>query len=366
MQNLSKSSWIDSESSKKTFRKSLLAWFDQQQRALPWRKNPSLYKTVVSEFMLQQTRVATMLPYYEKWMKQFPDFETLANAQEGTILKAWEGLGYYSRAKNLHKLAKIVQNWNEPQKSLGEWKKLPGIGPYIAAAVTSISLRQKNAVCDGNVVRVLTRLFSLPEIFKDGATAQKKLLPIAQELICGQRPGDFNQAMMELGATICHRQSPLCTICPVLSLCKSGKEGNCTDYPKILPKEKKKQKIDRFWVEENGKLLLYTSPSGRLAGIYELPSRLPAKDASIHEDQVVLGLRKRTIGITDYEEKIILIKNHNLSASILPDEYNWVPWSEINSTTLSGPHRRWIQEMIELTPSPIKMDRRKNRNQITK
>ena len=99
MQNLSKPSWIDSESSKKTFRKSLLSWFDEQQRALPWRKNPSLYKTVVSEFMLQQTRVTTMLPYYEKWMKQFPDFETLANAQEGTILKAWEGLGYYSRAK---------------------------------------------------------------------------------------------------------------------------------------------------------------------------------------------------------------------------------------------------------------------------
>ena len=171
---------------------------------------------------------------------------------------------------------------------------------------------------------------------------------------------------MELGATICHRQSPLCTICPVLNLCKSGKKGDCTDYPKILPKEKKKQKIDRFWVEENGKLLLYTSPSGRLAGIYELPSRLPAKDSSIHEDQVVLGLRKRTIGITEYEEKIIFLKNHNLSASTLPEGYIWLTWSEINFTTLSGPHRRWIKEMRDLTPSPIKMNLRKNRNQETK
>ncbi|MDA1078631.1 MAG: A/G-specific adenine glycosylase, partial [Verrucomicrobia bacterium] len=140
MQNLIKSSWAQSEPSKKTFRKSLLLWFDQQKRELPWRDNPSLYKTVVSEFMLQQTRVTTMLPYFENWMNQFPDFEILANAPETKILKAWEGLGYYSRAKNLHKLAKIIQNWTEPQKSLDEWKKLPGVGPYIAAAITSISL----------------------------------------------------------------------------------------------------------------------------------------------------------------------------------------------------------------------------------
>ena len=366
MQNLIKSSWAQSEPSKKTFRKSLLLWFDQQKRELPWRDNPSLYKTVVSEFMLQQTRVTTMLPYFENWMNQFPDFEILANAPEAKILKAWEGLGYYSRAKNLHKLAKIIQNWTEPQKSLDEWKKLPGVGPYIAAAVTSISLYQKNAVCDGNVVRVLARLFSLPETFKDGATAQKKLLPLAEELICSQRPGDFNQAMMELGATICHRQSPLCTICPVLTLCKSGKEGDCTHYPKILPKKKKKEKINRFWIEEDEKLLLYNSSSGRMAGIYELPSILPGKKAWTDKDLVVLGLRKRTIGMTDYEEKIISPKNLSLSSSFLPEGYTWVPWSEIHSITLSGPHRKWIQELRDLTPSPVKMDLRKNRNQGTK
>ena len=128
-----------------------------------------------------------------------------------------------------------------PPLTLDDWKNLPGVGPYIAAAVTSIALGQKQAVCDGNVVRALTRLFAISESFKDGSTAQKKIRPVAQALISGERPGDYNQAIMELGATICHRSSPLCSICPVLTHCKAGKSGEWMNYPALTPKPKKPQ-----------------------------------------------------------------------------------------------------------------------------
>ena len=343
MQNYTPSSRVFSKSSLEKFQKCLLSWFDQQQRNLPWRKNPSLYKTVVSEFMLQQTRVTTMLPYFENWMKKFPDFKTLANAKEQDILKAWEGLGYYSRARNLYKLAIIAQHWDAHPKSLNDWQKLPGVGPYIAAAVTSISLGQVHAVCDGNVVRVVTRLFSIPETFKDGASAQKKLLPTAQQLISTDRPGDFNQAMMELGATVCHRQSPLCLQCPVLSLCNSGKKGDFSDFPKIKPKQKKTEKLQRYWIEHGDKLLLYASSKSRLLGVYELPKEIPFPHEA--EENQKTYVFKRTIGTTQYTEEIVQAVPLGHVPQSLPQGYLWASAPELSSITLSGPHRKWIEKI---------------------
>ena len=172
----------------KHFQDSLLAWYEEYRRELPWRSNPSLYKTVLSEFMLQQTRVSTVLPYFENWLEKFPDFQALACATEEEVLKAWEGLGYYSRARNLHKLAKIAATWEAPPQTMKAWMTLPGVGPYIAAAVTSIALGKAEAVCDGNLVRVLTRIFAIDEEYKDGATAQKKIQPLAQTLLHLKRP----------------------------------------------------------------------------------------------------------------------------------------------------------------------------------
>ena len=151
-----------------SFQDSLLDWYNEYQRDLPWRSDPSLYKTVISEFMLQQTRVSTVLPYFENWLKKFPDFNALANATEEEVLKSWEGLGYYSRARNLHKLAIIATTWKAPPETVKEWMTLPGVGPYIAAAVTSIALGKAEAVCDGNLVRVLSRIFAIDEEFKEG------------------------------------------------------------------------------------------------------------------------------------------------------------------------------------------------------
>lgn len=363
MQYYIQSSWINSDSPKGDFRKNLLSWFDQQQRDLPWRKNPSLYKTVVSEFMLQQTRVSTVLPYFANWLHLFPDFHALASASEKSVLKAWEGLGYYTRARNLHKLAQVAENWKEPPACIEEWKKLPGVGPYISAAVTSISLNQPNAVCDGNVVRVLSRLFSVSEVFRDGATAQKKLLPVAQKLLCKDRPGDFNQAMMELGATVCHRRSPHCTLCPVISLCKSGSQGDFSQYPKIQRKEKKKRQIKRYWVEQDDSILLHVSDAGRMRGIYELPSSLPDWPNQHSSKPELMINKKRTIGNVDYLENIYLIRTKISTSQSLTVGYEWVKWSDLNNFTISGPHRKWIREIRELAFPQIREDQRNKRQE---
>jgi A/G-specific adenine glycosylase len=299
--------------------------------------------------MLQQTRVSTVLPYFENWLKKFPDFNALANATEEEVLKAWEGLGYYSRARNLHKLAIIATTWKAPPETVKEWMTLPGVGPYIAAAVTSIALGKAEAVCDGNLVRVLSRIFAIDEEFKDGATAQKKLQPIAQSLVDQERPGDYNQAMMELGATVCHRQSPLCLTCPVLEFCNSGRVGNAENFPNLQKKKNKKKSVQRYWMESDGKLLLFTdlNSKNKLSGIYELPLEVPAciKQKSINLQSI--GIRKRTIGNVDYEEEIFRISNLESIKDELDDGYLWADSKKMKDITLSGPHRKWIGEIFE-------------------
>ena len=332
-----------------SFRRALLAWYEEYKRELPWRSKPSLYKTVVSEFMLQQTRVTTVLPYFERWMNLFPDFSILADASEEEVLKSWEGLGYYSRARNLHKLARQVDSWKTIPENAESWQALPGIGPYVAAAVTSISFERPEAVCDGNVVRVLTRLFANDELFKDGATAQKKLRPLARKLLDTDRPGDYNQAIMELGATVCHRQSPHCPTCPAIDYCKGAKAGDAQRYPNLIRKKKSKQRVPRYWIESKNGLLLYSAANGsaRLAGIYELPENLPVELKDLARDAKHLATKKRTIGQVDYEEEIFraeMIPGSKQKVA-LPEGYRWVGQSDLNTVTLSGPHRKWIGEI---------------------
>jgi A/G-specific adenine glycosylase len=347
MQILAHSKWIESPDKVSAYQMSLLQWYKDNQRDLPWRSQPSLYKTVVSEFMLQQTRVVTALPYFENWMKKFPDFESLANAKEDRVLKAWEGLGYYSRARNLHKLSKIAASWEPPPKSVNEWIKLPGVGPYIAAAVTSISFGLPIAVCDGNVVRVITRLLEINEAFKDGAIAQNKIRPIAQKLICPDHSGDYNQAIMELGATVCHRSNPLCTTCPVIAFCKAGQNGNWSKYPAISRKPKKTKEVIRLWVEQEEQLLLHSSSDGRLTGIYELPRELPFAVEFSQGNQDEIAVRRRTIGNVEYTEKIFRTNFTKPLDQSLPDGWKWMKWSEMDKVTLSGPHRKWITELMK-------------------
>ena len=192
----------------------LAAWYQAAKRDLPWRNTRDPYAITVSELMLQQTQVVTVIPYYERWLKQFPTWQALAEAPEIDVIKAWEGLGYYRRARNLHALAKAVALAGEMPASGEGLLALPGIGPYTAAAVGSIAFSLPLAVLDGNVMRVLTRLLALSDDIARPAT-RVKLQALADDFLDVNDPSTHNQAVMELGATVCLPRKPMCLICPL-------------------------------------------------------------------------------------------------------------------------------------------------------
>ncbi|MCS7300931.1 MAG: A/G-specific adenine glycosylase, partial [Fimbriimonadales bacterium] len=206
-------------------RRALLRWFEAHKRPTPWRDNPDPYRVWVSEVMLQQTQTATVIPYFERFIARFPDVQALADAPLEEVLRYWEGLGYYARARNLHKAARmIVQNGGRLPATADRLRELPGIGAYTAGAIASIAFGQPTPVVDGNVIRVLARLLWLKGDLK-AAPAQKQLWRISEQLIDPQRPGDFNQAIMELGSTVCTPTQPRCSECPVSHLCAAYQRG---------------------------------------------------------------------------------------------------------------------------------------------
>ena len=331
---------------KTAFQDALLAWYRTHQRTLPWRTAPSLYKTVVSELMLQQTQVKTVLPYFARWQETFPDFKSLAAASEDHVLKLWEGLGYYSRARNLHKLAKAVAAMPAPPDTPAGWQELPGIGPYTAAAITSISFGTQAAVVDGNVVRVLTRLTADATPFKDSTSAVKTLTPLANAVLNPDNPGDHNQAMMELGATVCHRQNPLCTVCPVLVFCVGAKRGEPEAFPVLTPKIIEQRAVTRVWCLRDEELLLHRTAAGakRLANLHELPTaeHLGLEPAAFNK-ATLLAKKKRGITRFAITESIHRVDSPR---GRLAEGLVWVSVAEIETLTLSGPHRRWVTELL--------------------
>jgi A/G-specific adenine glycosylase len=221
-----------------SFRKQLLAWFRQFQRDLPWRRTKDPYRIWVSEIMLQQTRVAAVIPYYERFLARFPDVRALAEAPQEEVLRLWSGLGYYSRARNLQKAAQqiVALHSGEFPKKEEAALALSGIGPYTGAAILSIAFGAKHAVLDGNVVRVLARLGAIRGDLRE--TRRWQLLQkTAGELLDPKSPGDWNQAMMELGATICTPRAPQCLLCPVAKFCRAHQSGD----PESFPEKRKKR-----------------------------------------------------------------------------------------------------------------------------
>ena len=332
---------MDLFSNKAIFRKMLTVWYATAQRPLPWRVEPSLYSTVVSELMAQQTQIKTMLPYFKRWMQRFPDFTTLADAPAENVLKHWEGLGYYNRARNLHRLAKEYVALDPKPATREEWQQLPGIGPYTSAAITSIALGQPAAVVDGNVVRILARLTDDANIFKNNGEAVKAFTARADQLLDNKNPGDHNQAMMELGATVCLKHRPLCTVCPVLKFCVAHKHGTQNKLPKIERKTTLQVEIDRAWIIEDDKLLLHRIPenAGQLAGQYELPILNAVKARTSPQ---LIASKSRSIThrrIKEYIYETIVVSTD--------DSLEWVALDELDAITLSGPHRRWIRELLK-------------------
>lgn len=266
----------------------LLAWWDEERADLPWRRRDDAYAIWVAEVMLQQTQVATVIPYYERWMERFSTIESLAAASLDDVLKLWEGLGYYARARRLHAAAQSVveKEGGRLPESVEQLQELPGIGPYTAGAIASIAFDRPAAVLDGNVIRVLSRLLDLEEDVSERET-KKRLWQVAADLVPAERPGDFNQALMELGQQICLPAEPHCHRCPLADLCLARRRGTQLDRP-VRPPRKDTPHYDVaagvIW-RDDGRFLIAQRPvDGLLGGLWEFPGgkREPDDESLAH------------------------------------------------------------------------------------
>lgn len=251
----------------------LLDWYRRHARALPWRQDRDAYRVLVSEVMLQQTRAATVIPYYERFLGAFPNVEALAAASVEEVLTQWSGLGYYARARRLHAAAgQIVARGSFP-RSVAELKTLPGVGAYTAAAVASIAFGEAVAVVDGNVERLAARLLALPGDPGRGP-GRHRVRRLAAALLEPGRPGDSNQAMMELGATVCTARAPRCGRCPLISQCRARSSGRPEDFPRRRPgRRSQRQRRLVVVVWRGGRFLLARNHDREtvLGGLWEFP-----------------------------------------------------------------------------------------------
>ncbi len=355
-------------------RRALLHWFHANRRALPWREQPSLYKTVVSEFMLQQTQVRTVLPYFARWLERFPDFTALASAPEDAVVKAWEGLGYYSRARNLHKLARALVAAPSAPRTTTEWQLLPGIGPYTGAAIASIACGDAAACVDGNVARVLARLTADATAFASGTALVVHFRPLAAVVLDASAPGDFNEAMMELGATVCLPRTPECAHCPLRRFCATADPAAAAQIPQLTRAKTEQRQVVRLWCVHEGRLLLHrvSASSRRLADLHELPAAAAlGLDEATAQRGALLLRRSRSITRFRIEESIYQLDGpaaaaakraqhtsaaeaalpirEAMSKSAAEAALHWVPLAELERVTLSGPHRRWVRELLART-----------------
>jgi A/G-specific adenine glycosylase len=280
-------------------RDTLLSWYDRNKRDLPWRRSSDPYSIWVSEIMLQQTRVAAVLDHYARFTRRFPKVQSLAAARESSVLAAWSGLGYYHRARRMHQAAKLITRTLRGKfpRKMKAWRDLPGIGPYTAAAIASIAFGEAVAAVDGNVERVLGRVFGHPP--GKNNTGQR-----AEVLLDRERPGDFNQAMMELGATICTPRAPQCALCPLNAWCKS--RGADAARPQVARKHKQ-----RYYalMRKGEDVLLVQRPAN--ASLMPAMWELPAVIESQRNGNELLARLRHSITDTDYDVLVF---------SVAPDE----------------------------------------------
>lgn len=336
------------------FRHALRAWFLRERREMAWRSERSVYRTVVSEFMLQQTQVETVRPYFENWTQKWQSFEALAGAPESEILRAWEGLGYYSRARNLHALAKqIIASGNVPASVEG-WLAFRGIGAYTAAAIVSIAQGVPAAVVDGNVVRILARLTATETFFKDGGAAVKTFAPLAGTLLDPDFPGDHNEAMMELGAMLCTKHKPQCARCPIAKFCAGSACRHVAELPRFIARATKKIELNRAFVCRNDAILLMRPPakSKRLRELLEFPLWETIFTGTVNSGTLLLEGR-RGIANESIRERIFAPAKSARLPRKLPENLRFVPLSELETHTLSGPHRKWLRKILETKDGEI-------------
>jgi A/G-specific adenine glycosylase len=323
------------------FSSSLLNWYKTHKRPLPWRVSQDPYAITVSEYMCQQTQVATVIPYFERWMKSFPTWKALAEAPAEKILKHWEGLGYYRRARALHHVAQQVMERFEGilPKTTTELQDLKGIGPYTAGAIASIAFDQSVPLVDGNVERVFARFFGLEWNFSEPA-AHKKAWELATLLVPEKHAGDYNQSIMELGAIICTPRNPQCLICPINTQCVAKNND-----PNRLPIKNKTiavlQQEDVAVIYKKNKILLRLPNKERRWHDFH---QLPAFDAGkmIKKEQVL----KHVYGITKYR-----VTANVFEASLKKEDnkaYAWINLEQLSQITLPAPHRKILEKFFSL------------------
>jgi A/G-specific adenine glycosylase len=315
----------------RSFRRALLGWYDQHRRDLPWRRDRHPYRIWVSEIMLQQTRVAAVLDHYARFMKRFPTVQALASARESSVLALWSGLGYYNRARRMHQAAKLIgkQRRGVFPKSAAEWLDVPGIGRYTAAAIASIAFDEPVAVVDGNVERVLERMLGR----QDGReTAWHR----AEALLDRTRPGDFNQAMMELGATVCTPRSPQCLICPVNSYCLT----RGVEEPKPqAPRKSKEACYGLAWRDGQVLLVQRATDASLMAGMWELPT---LSRECVNGDEPRLLVR-HSITDTDYRVSVYSVRWEQLCGA--ESRTRWFTTKQCEGLALTGLTRKILRKL---------------------
>ena len=347
--------------------KTLLDWYQKNKRTMPWRETSDPYRIWISEIMLQQTRVDTVIPYYNRFMDAFPAIEKLAGADQQQVLKIWEGLGYYSRARNMHHAAKDVVNRLEGNfpTNYNELLKLKGIGPYTAAAISSIAFNEKQAVVDGNVIRVLSRYYGIEEDVRK-TSVKKSIQQFADEIIPASEPGDFNQAVMELGATVCTPKNPECGSCPLSTQCAAYNSAQTNTIPYKSPKKKvPHHQIGVGMITDSShRMLIALRPDDvMLGGLWEFPGGKQKKNESI--EKTVERELKEELGVdVNVNNKFMQLKHAYSHFKITLHAYwctiesgtpeprssnglKWVSLSEIDEYPFPKANKVLIEKLLE-------------------
>jgi A/G-specific adenine glycosylase len=348
----------------------MLGWYRQHKRDLPWRKTKDPYRILVSEIMLQQTQVQTVIPYYQRWIKTFPSFRSLARSPLHRVLKRWEGLGYYARARNLRELAKTVVNRYHGRlpSTFDELKALPGIGRYTAGAILSIAFQKPYPLVDGNVARVFSRYIGIRQDIALPKT-RARLWRLAEKLVPPKRPGDYNQALMELGATICTPRAPDCPRCPLRTDCRANRSG----IQELLPVKKRKPVTPHFHIGagviwHRGKILISQRPlKGLLGGLWEFPGGKQERGESIKEAirreikeelgiSVVVGQKMAEVDHAYSHFKITLHAHHCVYCSgkvqaLGVKDWRWVRPQELKKFAFPAADQPIIQILIDTSRS---------------
>src|SRR5271157_4323338 len=339
-------------------RRRLLKWYKRNRRDLPWRRSRDPYAIWVSEIMLQQTRVAVVVERYQVFMARFPTLLSLARAPEQDVLAAWSGLGYYRRARMLHKAAQYLANYrqgNMPQTA-AELRVLPGIGAYTAAAVASIAHGERVAVVDGNVERVLCRMkgWKAGSRAGVGSLVRRKIEALAAELVCPKRPGDSNQALMELGATLCSPRNPQCEKCPVADDCKTKGEHPTAPRPRMIGREVAHAlsvRRGRKTGQAHREVLLEQRPASLtvMPGLWELPA---LKKNSVPEEELCLTVRHAIMQV-NYSVRIRTVSEDDVDAlTVRGGVRRWVPLNDAGGMALTGLARKVLTRLHLLDAAP--------------